>query len=223
VCVDLTVYINLTFSVNAVCLLIDREERLTRSKSHGLGEKEMSKIKLQALMIETLLFKQQQKKCPESSSSPCKDGSAANDVSIDLQLKTFLTRVQEHRKSLEKSSSTNHLSVQSSTAAVATSPAEHRTLVLRRILGDEQYTRARALMDDIQTVGRGCRLEPGRMPPAVRQLFFATKLVTVWSHTPVSLLEATTTAATWNTYIEQAEEHLRQYRAWVVCNNGSCC
>jgi hypothetical protein len=108
-------------------------------------------------------------------------------------------------------------------AGQATSPAEHRAIVLRDILGGEQFAHAQSLIHNIRMLGGSLitesnyllspstGLEAGCMPAPVQSLLFGTALVPAWHHTAVTLLAT----VPWREVIQQAELHLQEYDIWL--------
>jgi hypothetical protein len=182
-----------------------REDRLACKLGHTHDN---SKIKLQAMAIESLLYKQST--MPASTS----DQDDASEKSIDDQLRFLLTRILQCRRSRSTKQG----------AEQAVSPADHRAIVLRELLGDEQFAHAQSLIHNIRMRGgslikessyllssSSTGLEKGSMPGPVRRLFFGTALVTAWHHTALTLLAT----VPWSEVIQQAELHLHEYAVWL--------
>lgn len=173
-------------------------------------------LRLQATIIETLLFKQQLK---QENPLVSVSNTESFEKAVDRQLRLLLSRVAQSRcrnnnlREQQLQSSIVNNGLHALGGGGATSVTQYRASVLQRCLGATEFRRIQSLVKRIQTLGRALVLPSsgGSIPLPVRRLFFETDLVTAWHHSSILTLAT----QSWPAFVAQAQAHLAETLAWV--------
>jgi hypothetical protein len=221
-----------------------REKRLLRKAQLENGDgppiaQMMILIQRQAAVLEELLFQQQQQQqldVPTRSAVALDWDDSMTDEEWNERLTFLLGQILQRRAGRTSAAAavTTHAAVASSLSVTQTKQRtafDLRQTVLRDCLGPERYQRANTILQTIHQLGTDltgkCFFDPheirllrngGAMPDPVRRLFCATSLRHVMQRTPVAELPT----QSWDTLLQQAEQHVAEYRSWVDEQRRMC-
>jgi hypothetical protein len=196
-----------------------REKRLLRKAQleNGNGPpiaQRMILIPRQAAVLEELLFQQQQQQ----------QSDVLNRNAVALDWDDNMTDEEWNERLTLLLSPILQRRAGRTSAAKQRTAFDLRQTVLRDCLGPERYQRANTILQTIHQLGTDltgkCFFDPheirllrngGAIPDPVRRLFCTTSLRHVMQRTPVALIPT----QSWDTLVQQAEQHVTEYRAWV--------